>query len=132
MLACNCSTRPSIGTSLETKLLLERDVGDFSHIVDLGLDQGLGYSGNGGPEYNVQYSGSYNIWDNFAVGVEVQSGLGQSNSALRWQDQQNYVGPAVYGDLFDAFHYELAYLAGVTSAASSNAVRFLFQYKKQF
>ena len=132
MIACNCSMRSGLATSLESKLMLEKDIGDFSTIVNVGLDQGLGASGSNGPDYSFEVSSSYSFQENLAVGLEIQSDLGQANSALRWRDQQNYIGPAVYGDLLDTFHYELAYLAGVTPASSTSAVRFLFQYKTHF
>ena len=132
MLSCNCSLRSDLDSSLEAKLLLEKDSSEFTNIVDLGLTQGLGHSGDDGPGYSIQWSGTYTLLENLAAGIEIQSDLGQANNALRWKDEQNYIGPAIYGDLFDAFHYEVVYLAGVSEAASSSAVRFLFQYKTHF
>jgi len=129
MIALNDSTHSALATTVETKLLLEKDVGKFINIANLGLEQEVGAHASGGPDRTFQWNTQYAFRDDFAAGVEVQSDFGQPNEGLDFSKEQQYIGPAVYGNILDHFHYEVAYLAGVSSASSDSAVRFLFQYQ---
>jgi hypothetical protein len=129
MIALNDSTHADLAKSIETKLLLEKDVGKFINIANLGLEQEVSAHAGGGPDRTFQWNTQYAFRDDFSVGVEVQSDFGQPNEGLDFSKEQQYIGPAVYGNVLDHFHYELAYLAGVSDASSDSAIRFLFQYQ---
>jgi len=132
MISCNCSTHDDFTSSVEAKLLLEKDMGQFSHIANIGLEQEIGAHASGGPDRTVQWSSQYNVTDDFAPGFEIQTDFGKPSQGLRWDSGQHYAGPAIYGNVLDHFHYEVAYLAGISGAASDSAVRFLFQYQRHF
>lgn len=132
MIAYNGSTRSDLPSTIETKLLLEKDIGKFTNIADIGLAQTIGPHTSGGPDSVFQWNTQYAIDDTFAPGFEIQSDFGKTNQGISFNKEQHYIGPAIYGTVLDHFHYEAAYLAGVSSAASSSAVRFLFQYQTHF
>jgi hypothetical protein len=129
MIALNDSTHADLAKSVETKLLLEKDVGKFINIANVGLEQEVGAHASGGPDRTFQWNTQYAFREDFATGIEIQSDFGKTNSGFNFNTSQQYIGPAVYGNVLDHFHYELAYLAGVSSASSGSAVRFLFQYQ---
>lgn len=132
MIALNGSTHADLPSAIEAKLLLEKDVGKFTNIANLGIEQEVGNHASGGPDRAFQWSTQYNISDNFAPGFEIQSDFGKTNDGLSFSREQHYIGPALYGNILDHFHYEVVYLTGVSSAASDSAVRFLFQYQAHF
>jgi hypothetical protein len=132
MIALTDSTHADLASSAEVKLLLEKDIGKIVNIVNLGLEQEIGVHASGGPDRTFQWSAQYTISGSFSPGLEAQSDFGRTNEGLSFNKEQHYIGPAVYGTLLDQFHYEVAYLAGVSPAASDSAVRFLFQYQMHF
>jgi len=132
MITLRGSTRAGLPDSVAAKLLLEKDVGKFINIANFGLEQEAGSHASGGPDRTFEWSTQYTINDGFAPGFEVQSDLGKANEGSRFSQEQHYIGPAIYGTFLDHFHYEAAYLVGISSAASDSAVRFLFQYQTHF
>jgi len=132
MIAFNGSTHADLADSIDTKLLLEKDVGKFTNIANIGLEQEVGAHASGGPDRAFQWSTQYAISDSFAPGFEIQSDFGKTNEGLSFGREEHYIGPALYGTVLDHFHYEVVYLAGISSASSDSAVRFLFQYQEHF
>jgi hypothetical protein len=131
-IALQQSTHDDLASSIGTKLLLEKDVGKFVNIANIGLTQEVGAHASGGPDRAFQWNTQYTLCDEFAPGFEVQSDFGKPNEGLGFNQGQHYIGPGIYGTFMDHFHYEAAYLAGVSSGASDSAVRFLFQYQTTY
>jgi len=129
MIALNDTTESGFPKSVETKLLLEKDVGKFINIANVGLEQEVGVHASGGPDRTFEWNTQYAFRDDFAAGIEVQSDFGQPNEGLIFSKEQQYIGPGIYGTVLDHFHYEAAYLAGVSNASADSAIRFLFQYQ---
>jgi hypothetical protein len=69
----------------------------------------------------------------FEPGFEIQSGFGKTNENPGFNEQEHYIGPAVYGSFYShapgKIKYEAAYLAGISDAAADGAARVLLEYE---
>ncbi|MDP9126750.1 MAG: FTR1 family protein [Pseudomonadota bacterium] len=134
LVAYDFALQPRTADQLEVKLLLQKDFLDaFTAMVNAGLTESVGrFSPGDGPDYvflgNVRYR--YNQW--IQPGFEVQSDLGTGDILRQTDLQRHYVGPAVYGTLFGALKYQVAYLFGLTDTSSASAGRILLEYETHF
>ncbi len=115
--------------TLEVKLLLEKDIGRFTSKANIGFEQELGNLAVGGPDFVFLWSTRYRYCEQFQPGFEIQSDLGQDRTLGHFNEQEHYVGPAIYGRIFDHLHYEAAYLFGASTASSQGAARLLLEYE---
>lgn len=129
MIAGRESARDNVVSTVQTKLLLEKDVGKFVNVANIGLEQEVGADASGGPDLTLQWNTQYTLREELAPGFEIQSDLGKSNEGFSFNKGQQYIGPGLYGTVMDHYHYEAAYLAGVSSGASNGAIRFVLQYQ---
>lgn len=117
---------------LELKLLLQKDTGMFTHILNVGIEQDIGRNADPAPDRNFAWSTRYRYSEYIQPGFEIQSDLGTASANDRFQTQQHYIGPALYGQLIPSLKYEIAYYVGVSKAASQEAARAQLEYEMHF
>lgn len=118
--------------TVEAKLLLEKQVQKVLTRVNIGLEQEVGHYASGGPERTLEWSSRYRYSEAFEPGFEIQSNFGKSNQTNHFNEQEHYVGPAVYGRIVPGLNYEAAYYIGVSDASANSAARVLLEYELFF
>lgn len=133
LLRYNVALENQHADAVAIKGLLEKDIGNFTTQVNLGLEQQFGqYSNPDGAEYSFLANTHYRMQKEFEPGIELQSQFGRSNTIGHFDQQEHYIGPAVHGKLFNNVKYEAAYLLGFSDAASEGAGRVKVEYEMHF
>jgi hypothetical protein len=132
LVAFDDATHHADANNLEVKLLLEKDIGRFTSKANIGFDQAVGKNATGGPDYVFLWSTRYRYNEIAQPGFEIQSDLGEGQTVQHFSQQQQYVGPALYGRILGNLHYETAYLFGVSDASAQSAARVLLEYEMHF
>ena len=123
---------------LETKLLLEKQSGDFVHTANLVLEREIG----GKPaedeekvkhqwEGGVAWSSRYRWKQVFEPGVEIHYNAKALNERTSFNEQEFQIGPALYGKV-GPIKYDMGYLFGVTDASSNGTLKWVVEYEMKF
>lgn len=126
------SVRTSGPDAIEVKLLLEKQWGRFTHLANLGVEREAGNNATPGLERSFLWSSRYRYDAHFEPGVEIQSDFGKVRDRLHFNEQEHYIGPAVYGEIIPNVNYQAAYEFGVTSASATGAARLKIEFEKAF
>ena len=126
------ATHHADADSIEAELLLEKQIGKVLSRANVTLEQEVGSNAPKGSKYEMAWSSRYRYSYNFEPGFEIQSDFGRGNENLGFNEQEHYVGPAAYGRIVPFLNYEVAYLFGVSDAASEGAARVLLEYELYF
>lgn len=118
---------------LAAKLLLGKDIGNFSNIANFGIAREIGEDSGDDFEYGFAYALSYQHSDTFAYGLEWHSDFGTlEKDSDGWDEQSHQVGPVISGTIGGAAahdhghdhghsHGGLGYQAGVLFGVSDEA-----------
>lgn len=117
---------------IEAKLLLQKDFGKFTSIINTGFSKQLVDNAAGNPDYVFLLNTRYRFSPEFQPGIELQSDLGQGATLRHFSEQQQYAGAAVWGKLWGSAKYQVGLFAGLTDASSSVAARGLLEYEFHF
>lgn len=128
----NRATQSLQPDSVEVKLLLEKQWGQFLHRANIGIAQDVGNYSSGGPDRVFLWNSRYRYSVHFEPGFEIQSDFGKANEVQNFSQQEHYIGPAVYGQIIPHLKYEAVYYLGVSDAASRGSARVLLEYEMFF
>ena len=133
LVAYGQSTQSHLSSYLETKLLLQKDVGMFTSTANVGFNQNVGKNaGSSGADYVLLWNTRYRYNAYFQPGIELQSDFGHDSQLGNVNEQQHYLGAAAYGKLLGNIKYQVGYFVGLSDAASQSAARVLFEYEVHF
>lgn len=125
--------------TIEARLLLAKDVGKTSHILNIIAEKDVGSGPKEELEGKLLWSSRYNYNSYFAPGFEISNDFGELENTGSFDEQGHYVGPAAYGkiplqltDHADALKYRVGYLFGVSDAASDGQAVLQLEYELHF
>ncbi|MCB0318269.1 MAG: hypothetical protein KDD56_05890 [Bdellovibrionales bacterium] len=113
---------------IETKALLEKEVGKTLHTTNLILERDI-FNHGGMFEAGLAWKSKYRLDEAFEPGFEYFAEFGRVNDIPTWDEQEHAVGPAVYGKLWGKVKYGLALVFGVSDAAPDQAVRWEIEFE---
>jgi high-affinity iron transporter len=114
---------------VEFKLLLQKDTGRFTTLVNLGVEREVGNNAVAGNELSTAINTRYRYSPYFEPGIELQSEYGTHDEHKDFDEQEHYLGAVVYGRLLPQVKYEAGIFAGISDAAANSAIRFKLEYE---
>jgi hypothetical protein len=120
--------------SIELKLLLQKDIGMFTTVVNVGGEREVGNLATGGNDLASAVNTRYRLSPYFQPGIEWQADYGTLRERNNFSQQEHYLGPVVYGEFpyLTGLKYEVGYFAGISDAAANTAMRLKLEYEMYF
>lgn len=119
--------------SAEVKLLLQKDIGRFTVLANLGGEKTFGkLSTQSDPDLSSALNVRYRWSSYLEPGIELQSDYGTWSQHNSFNQQEQYLGPIIYGRLGSGFKYEVGYFTGISSPAAKSATRLKLEYEMYF
>lgn len=109
------------------KLLVAKDLGQFSHLANIGIAREVGDESSNDNEYGFGYGVSYNLNEHLRLGGEWHSDFGDFQGD--YDDQSHRAGPVAYGEITHGVHYEAGVLVGVSDSAPDAEFKAAFEYE---
>ncbi|OIO37779.1 MAG: hypothetical protein AUJ72_03915 [Candidatus Omnitrophica bacterium CG1_02_46_14] len=123
------SVKDERADNVEGKLLLEKQLGDFDHLLNLILEKEIGFHAKDNPAAGVAWSTQYRWKPWFEPGFEWQSNFGELGHGVSFDKQRHQAGPAVYGKMGDHIKYDIAYLFGISEASPDGTLKWNVEFE---
>jgi hypothetical protein len=118
--------------AIEGKLLLAKDVGKFSTMLNLNLEKSIGAESEGDwPEGGLAISSRYRWKPWLEPGVEWFSEFGELGNSGSFDNQGHSIGPALYGKI-GPVKYDVGYQFGVSDGAPDGEAKAILEYEFRF
>ncbi len=125
--------------TIETRLLLEKDMDKTSHILNVILEKDIGSGPKASLESTVLWSSRYNLSRYFEPGFEISSDFGELKDTGSFDEQKHSIGPTAYGKIplhltnrADSLKYRVGYLVGGSKAAPDGETIAQLEYELHF
>jgi hypothetical protein len=122
---------------LETKLLLEKDVGPLVLTANLVFNREIGQNSGKGVGFEYAARARYPWTRQVQFGVEAYGEPGRLTGFAAVRDQEHLVGPVVLGKFNVAggpgvYNYTVGYLFGLTAASAKGTAKWELEYEIPF
>lgn len=115
---------------LIAKLLLGKDIGQFSNLANISVGREVGEDSANDLEYGFSYALAYQHSDHFAYGLEWYSELGTlENDSDEWDEQSHQIGPVASGSFGHSVGYEAGVLFGVSEHAPDATLKLALDFE---
>ncbi len=126
------AAKKNTADSVELKLLLQKDIGRFTFLANLGGEREVGSKSTPGNDLSSAINMRYRWLPYLEPGIELQSGYGTWDDHKSFNEQEHYLGPVLYGKVIPGLKYELGYFAGISNTAATSAIRIKLEYEMYF
>ena len=116
---------------VELKLVMAKDIGQFTHMANLNLEREVGSDADNETEAGLAWGSRYRYNQYFEPGVELYSEFGPISDFNDTNDQEHLLGPVVYGKLGHV-KYQVGYLAGLTDGSPDGLAKATLEYEWHF
>lgn len=114
--------------NLETKLLLEKQIGQFVGTANLILAHNFGPNSASGWNSGMALQARYRLNQKFEPGIEYYGDFGQIDNMPSFNNQDHRVGPTVQGKIGHV-RYDTGVLFGVSGAAQDTTAKLNLEYE---
>jgi hypothetical protein len=126
------AAKKNAADSVELKLLLQKDIGRFTALANMGGEREVGSHSTAGNDLSSAINARYRWLPYLEPGIELQSSYGKWGDHLTFNQQEHYLGPILYGRLIPGLKYEVGYFAGISDAAANSSARVKLEYEMFF
>ena len=124
---------------IEVKLLLEKQLGDFVHTANLIVEREIGGETADDEEKephewegSVAWSTRYRWQQWLEPGIEVWFDLGELKKIHSFNEQNDQIGPVIYGKIGDHVKYDVGYLFGISEEAPAGTLKWIVEFEWYF
>lgn len=121
---------------IETKLLLEKPVGQFVNTANIVLERQIGGGASNDVGLSYAWRTKYKMRPEFEPGIEIYGDLGTFDELNAGNKQSLQLGPVFAGKYGlggrSKLGYEFGYLFGLSSASPAGTVKWLLEYEYVF
>jgi hypothetical protein len=111
---------------LEEKVLAAKDIGKFSHILNIMFDNEVGDDATGGVDANFSWKSKYRLLPWLEPGAEAYIDPGKLSGDKKEKYQ---VGPTISGKFGDSgIKYDFGYLFGLNEGVADGRVKVILTY----
>jgi len=116
---------------IEGKLLLEKEMGNFTHIANIIFEKQVGGDSEKETEGGLAWGSRYRLRKYFEPGIEFHSEFGELNKSKSFDEQEHLVGPVFYGKVGN-IKYDIGYLFGISDDAPDGKLKWILEYEWHF